>query len=299
MSHFAAPHFSAPAMRSVPHFSSAPHFQSHMATSHIANSHITTSHVATAHTEALRALHTQQRVDHLEQRAQTGHLTGREQKQLNTLHEQQAHQQQLREQTTQKLQDQQKLHDQNAQKLQEGQKLKDTQRLQDQQKLREQNAQKLQEGQKLKDTQRLQDQQKLREQNAQKLQEQQKQREAADQRRKDAPRVTPKDAAEGRFAKDFQNRHDDRAEWSKDAWHHHNHAFFIAWVGPVFWPYVYSDIFYYTFWPYNFDYGYWPYLYDDFFETLFWPNGGPYADYYYSGPYTSELPCRLRGPAYG
>src|SRR5579864_6191404 len=132
-SHFAAPHFSAPAMRSVTHFSSAPHFQSHIATSHIA-----TPHVATAHTEALRELRTQQRVDRLEQRAQTGHLTGREQKQLNTLHDQQAHQQQLREQTPQKLQEQQKLRDQNAQKPQEDQKL------------REQNAQKLQEGQKLK-----------------------------------------------------------------------------------------------------------------------------------------------------
>jgi hypothetical protein len=251
----------------VQHFST-PHLQSHNATPHIA-----TPHVATAHTEALRNLHTQQRIDHLEQHARSGHLTGREQKQLNTLHEQQAHQQQLHEQTTQ--------------------------RLQEEQKLREQNTQKLQQEQKLKDAQRLQEQQKLREQNAQKLQDEKKQREAEEQRRKEAPHVTPKDAAEGRFAKNFQNRHDDRAEWSKDAWHHHHHAFFIAFVGPIFWPYVYSDIFYYTFWPYDFDPGYWPYLYDDFFETLFWPNGGPYADYYYSGPYGGDFGAALPDPRPG
>ena len=315
--HFSAPHVAAPAIRSVPHFS---------APQHIASPHIATPHIATAHTESLRdlrtvktppstiassaklqalsraELHTQQRLDRLEQRAQTGHLTGHEQKQLSALHDQQTRQQLLHEQTTQKLEGQQKLREQNAQKLQEEKfGAQNSQKLQDEKGLHEQNAQKLQEEQKLKEqnAQKLQDQQKLREQNAQKLQEEKKLREAEDLRRKDAPHVNPKDAAQGRFAANFQNHQQDRAEWSRDAWRHHNHAFFIAWIGPIFWPYVYSDIFYYTFWPYGFDYGYWPYLYDDFFETVFWPNGGPYADYYYSGPYGGDFGAALPDPRPG
>jgi hypothetical protein len=298
--HFSAPHVAAPAIRSVPHFS---------APSHIAVQQHETPHIA--HTESLRdlrsvktppntaassaklqalsraELHTQQRLDRLEQRAQSGHLTGHEQKQLSALHEQQTRQQLLHEQTTQKLEGQQKLRDQNAQKLQE-------------EKFGTQNAQKPQEEKGLRDqnAQKLQDQQKLREQNAQKLQDEKKLREAEDLRRKDAPHVNPKDAAQGRFA-NFQSHPGDRAEWSRDAWRHHNHAFFIAWIGPIFWPYVYSDIFYYTFWPYGFDYGYWPYLYDDFFETVFWPNGGPYADYYYSGPYGGDFGAALPDPRPG
>ena len=44
----------------------------------------------------------------------------------------------------------------------------------------------------------------------------------------------------------------------------------MAWLGPVFWPYAYSDIFNYTFWPYAYDTGYWAYAYDDLFDTVFW-----------------------------
>jgi chemotaxis protein histidine kinase CheA len=243
----------------------------------------------------------------LNSRAQTGRLNGREQKQLNTLQQQQAHQQLLREQTTQKLQEQQKLREQNAQKLQEEQKVREenAQKLQDERKLREQNAQKLEE-QKLKDAQRLQEQQKLREQNAQKLQEEKKQREAQELRRKEAPRVTKEAAEKGRFAGNFQKRREaaetpaeEAREEAREAWRHRHSAFFVPWIGPIFWPYVYSDIFYYTFWPYGFDDGYWPYLYDDFFETVFWPNGGPYADYSYSGPYGGDFTAALPAPRPG
>jgi hypothetical protein len=37
-------------------------------------------------------------------------------------------------------------------------------------------------------------------------------------------------------------------------------AAYIAWYGPVFWPYAYSDIFYYAFWPYGYEPGYWAHL---------------------------------------
>jgi hypothetical protein len=305
MPHFSAPtpHFSAPQV----HFSAPQsHFTPHIAAPRFSAPVHEIPHAA--HTETLRTvktpntgassaklqvlsraeLHTQQRLDHLEQRAQTGHLTGREQKQLSTLHEQQTHQQQLHEQNALKLREEQKLKEQNAQKL-EGEK-----------KLHEQNAQKLQEENKLKDAQRLQEQQKLREQNAQKLQEEKKLREAADQHRKETPRVTPKEAAEGRFAKNLRHEAAETpADEAREAWRHRHPAFFVAWIGPILWPYIYSDIFYYTFWPYGYDDLYWPYVYDDFFDTVFWPNGGPYADPYYSGPYGGDFTAALPDPRPG
>ncbi|WP_311966962.1 Spy/CpxP family protein refolding chaperone [Bradyrhizobium archetypum] len=53
----------------------------------------------------------------------------------------------------------------------------------------------------------------------------------------------------------------------------------MAWLGPVFWPYAYSDIFHYTFWPYAYDPGYWAYAYDDFVDTVFWGTDSPYSAY--------------------
>ncbi|MGH6663581.1 MAG: Spy/CpxP family protein refolding chaperone, partial [Pseudolabrys sp.] len=53
--------------------------------------------------------------------------------------------------------------------------------------------------------------------------------------------------------------------------------------GPVFWPYAYSDIFDYAFWPGGYDDGYWDYAYDDFFDGLFWGQYGPPEDYAYAG----------------
>ena len=53
----------------------------------------------------------------------------------------------------------------------------------------------------------------------------------------------------------------------------------MAWLGPVFWPYAYSDIFEYTFWPSGYDPGYWAYAYDDFVDTVFWGADSPYSAY--------------------
>ena len=58
----------------------------------------------------------------------------------------------------------------------------------------------------------------------------------------------------------------------------------MAWYGPVFWPYAYSDIFDYTFWPYGYDDGYWAYVYDDFFDGVFWGEAGPPEEYAYAAP---------------
>jgi len=63
----------------------------------------------------------------------------------------------------------------------------------------------------------------------------------------------------------------------------------VAWFGPVFWPYAYSDIFDYTFWPYGYDDGYWAYAYDDFFDSVFWGEEGPPEEYAYAVPRASTL----------
>jgi hypothetical protein len=43
----------------------------------------------------------------------------------------------------------------------------------------------------------------------------------------------------------------------------------VPWHGPVFWPYAYSDVFDYAFWPSGYDDGYFAYAYDDFFDGVF------------------------------
>jgi hypothetical protein len=109
-------------------------------------------------------------------------------------------------------------------------------------------------------------------------------------------------AARGRFGARFHARAgrgvDARAVRyaGRHAWRRGLHASFVAWTGPLFWPYVYSDIFDYTFFPYAYDDGFWAYAYDDFFDGVFWAGGGPYAGYADSGPYggdvTGALPDR-------
>jgi hypothetical protein len=100
-------------------------------------------------------------------------------------------------------------------------------------------------------------------------------------------------AARGRFADQFASA-DRRAQaagearlhgWApRHAWRRGLRAAFVPWVGHVFWPYAYSDIFNYTFWPYAYDPGYWAYAYDDFVDTVFWGAYGPYSAYARLGP---------------
>ncbi|MGY4235278.1 exonuclease VII large subunit [Bradyrhizobium sp. USDA 4449] len=65
----------------------------------------------------------------------------------------------------------------------------------------------------------------------------------------------------------------------RQAWRHRHPAVFVAWLGPVFWPYAYSDIFDYTFWSYAYEPDYWAYAYDDFVDTVFWGGDSPYSAY--------------------
>jgi hypothetical protein len=96
-------------------------------------------------------------------------------------------------------------------------------------------------------------------------------------------------AARGRFAARFHDNADPRAQmalaarlngWApRNAWRRHVRAAFVPWLGPVFWPYAYADIFDYTFWPGAYDDAYWAYAYDDFVDTVFFDMGSPYSAY--------------------
>jgi hypothetical protein len=114
-----------------------------------------------------------------------------------------------------------------------------------------------------------------------------------------ASRVTEDAARQGRFASRFTQQQangiNGRNRWNnlnagnrwdkfaaRHAWRRHHRAHFVAWFGPIFWPYAYSDIFDYTFWPSGYDDGYWAYAYDDFFDGLFWGEAGPPVEYAYA-----------------
>lgn len=102
-------------------------------------------------------------------------------------------------------------------------------------------------------------------------------------------------AERGRFAERFREQATPQTQaalltrqsgWApRQAWRHRHPAAFVAWLGPVFWPYAYSDIFDYTFWSYAYEPGYWAYAYDDFVDTVFWGNGSPYSAYASTSPY--------------
>jgi hypothetical protein len=110
-------------------------------------------------------------------------------------------------------------------------------------------------------------------------------------RRNGVARVTQDAARRGRFAAPFAGQ---AARFSGShrfahlaahrAWRHGHRAAFVAWYGPVFWPYAYSDVFDYTFWPAGYDDGYWAYVYDDFFDGVFWGEAGPPEEYAYAAP---------------
>jgi len=107
--------------------------------------------------------------------------------------------------------------------------------------------------------------------------------------------VTSQQARQGRFASGlranaaagsgrFAGRRAARLA-ARTAWQLGLLAPYVPWRGPVYWPYAYDDVFYYTFWPDAYDPGYWAYAYDDMFDGVFFPDGAPYAEYAADGPY--------------
>jgi hypothetical protein len=116
-------------------------------------------------------------------------------------------------------------------------------------------------------------------------------------RRNGHARVTTQAARQGRFAAPFAANANANARGVRgsrfaagEAWRHHQRAGFVPWYGPVFWPYAYSDIFDYAFWPGGYDDGYFAYAYDDFFDGVFWGEEGPPPVYVDSGPAGQTAP---------
>jgi hypothetical protein len=102
-------------------------------------------------------------------------------------------------------------------------------------------------------------------------------------RRNGSARVTPQAARQGRFAAAFTNRvvgangqvyQRGMRVAAQRAWSRGQRAGFVSWYGPVFWPYAYSDVFDYAFWPNGYEDGYWAYAYDGFFDGVFWGRQG-------------------------
>ncbi len=106
-------------------------------------------------------------------------------------------------------------------------------------------------------------------------------------RRNRTAAVTPQAARRGRFAAPFAahaqapafRRARSGHYAPRRAWSRGYRAAFVPWYGPVFWPYAYSDIFDYVFWPRGYVDGYWAYVYDDFIDSLFWGEQGPPDEY--------------------
>ena len=106
-------------------------------------------------------------------------------------------------------------------------------------------------------------------------------------RRNGTARVTPQVARQGRFAAAFANRGAGANSQANQrglriaaqrAWSRGQRAGFVSWYGPIFWPYAYSDVFDYAFWPNGYDDGFWAYAYDDLFDGVFWgEQGAPQA----------------------
>jgi hypothetical protein len=86
---------------------------------------------------------------------------------------------------------------------------------------------------------------------------------------------------------------------ARTAWQLGLLAPYVPWRGPVYWPYAYDDVFYYTFWPDAYDPGYWAYAYDDMFDGVFFPDGAPHVEYAAEGPYVSATTGSARAAAPG
>jgi hypothetical protein len=125
-------------------------------------------------------------------------------------------------------------------------------------------------------------------------------------RRNSVARVTQDAARRGRFAAPFAmraanvdgRRHRFAHLAAHRAWRHGHRAAFVPWYGPVFWPYAYSDVFDYTFWPAGYDDGYWAYVYDDFFDGVFWGEAGPPESYAYAAPSPRSSTGSAARPSY-
>ena len=141
---------------------------------------------------------------------------------------------------------------------------------------------------------RLQQQQQLKQQQ-QATQDAAAQSKRAQRRQDRREAVSAQQVAQGRFASNLSANYQGRRAARRaarlaalTAWQLGVLAPYVPWRGPVYWPYAYADVFYYTFWPDAYDPGYWAYAYDDFFDGVFFPDGAPYVEYAAEGPYDTS-----------
>lgn len=80
-----------------------------------------------------------------------------------------------------------------------------------------------------------------------------------------------------------------------DGWWRHRHGGF-GWVGPVFWPFAYYDVYDYALWGYDYDPSFWDYGYTDLYAALFDPYG--YDDLIGYAEYLPSYAGRRRMNAY-
>ena len=67
-----------------------------------------------------------------------------------------------------------------------------------------------------------------------------------------------------------------------------------GWVGPVFWPFAYYDVYDYAMWGYGYDSAFWGYGYGDIYAGMFAPYGYDDLVGYYPPQYASANPNDLR-----
>ena len=86
--------------------------------------------------------------------------------------------------------------------------------------------------------------------------------------------------AQSKFARDWDRHH-----------HHRHFGIVLGFVGPVFWPYAYTDLVDYVYTPYSYD-TFWPYAFDDVFEGIYGAYApeydAPESDYAYAGAPVSD-----------
>ena len=78
-------------------------------------------------------------------------------------------------------------------------------------------------------------------------------------------------------------------------WQHSNGIY--GWVGPLFWPFAYFDVYDYAMWGYGYDQAFWGYGYGDIYAGLFAPYGYDDLAGYYPPQYASANPSDLRRAA--
>jgi hypothetical protein len=112
--------------------------------------------------------------------------------------------------------------------------------------------------------------------------------------------LSPRDPAARRLATaTFGGKFTDWRDHDGDHHHHHDHdcwwgcGFVIGWIGWVWWPYAYADLWDYTLWRYGYD-GFWPYAYDDLYSGIY----GGYAPYQYDPSGYAAPPVGVRRAAY-